>query len=371
MESYEFSSPTKVYFGNGIVKKALHKEKDIIGERTLIVTTGGSLIRSGYLEELKNYIESELYVYVDITPDPDVEEIREAIAIGKQNNITSVIGFGGGSAIDAAKATAVGVVSDVDIEEYLLEGIEPPSDTLPIIAIPTTAGTGAELTKGAIVSSRLNNIKSGIRGERITPSIAIIDPTYTFSVPLNITMETGFDVFAHAAESYCSVNANEYSRMLSEKAIAIVGESLPELFKDIDNHVAREKMSYASHIIGYNVRNVGNCLPHRMQYPLGVETHTSHGAGLIALYPAWIKYESVVNEKHVQKILDLLGCIKDEDPSVRIRDWLVKLEIDRNITELGNTLTAEELNKMVSGNLANDRLYDKEDIVRIIYEESM
>ena len=371
MEPYEFSSPTKVYFGNGIVKKALHKEKDIIGERTLIVTTGGSLIRLGYLEKLIRYINSELYVYDKIRPNPDVEEIREAIDVGKKNHVTSVIGFGGGSAIDAAKATAVGIVSDIDIEAYLINGIEPPKETLPIIAIPTTSGTGAELTKGAIISSRAKNIKTGIRGERITPSVAVIDPTYTYSIPLNVTMETGFDVFAHAAESYCSLKANPYSEMISEKAISIVGDALPKLAEDQDNHEARDRMSFASHIIGYNVKNIGNCLPHRMQYPLGVETHTSHGAGLIALYPAWVKYEATINEERVGKMLDILGCITDVDPKERILEWLEKLGIYRTISELGSTPDTQILAGMVTGNLSNDRLYDKHDIVRILYDESM
>ena len=305
-----------------------------------------------------------------VTANPDVAEIRGAIKIGKENHVDSVIGFGGGSAIDAAKAAAIGIVSDIDIEEYLIKGLTPPVDTLPIIAVPTTAGTGAELSKGAIISSREKKIKSGIRGEKVAPTVAIVDPTYTFKLPLTVTMETGFDVFAHAAESYCAVKADPFSEMLSEKSIKIVGEALPRLAKNLDDHEAREMMSFASHIMGYNVKNIGNCLPHRLQYPIGVVTETSHGAGLIALYPTWIKYEGTVNPTRIKQVLDWLGC-EEGRPEDRIRKWLDRMNLVRTITDLGNEMSAEKLADMVSGNLKNDRLADIDNIIVTLYKESM
>nr|MCR5102673.1 iron-containing alcohol dehydrogenase [Butyrivibrio sp.] len=275
------------------------------------------------------------------------------------------------SAIDAAKAVAVGIVSEIDIEDFLIQGIEPPNETLPIIAIPTTSGTGAELTKGAIISSREMKVKSGIRGEHVVPKVAIVDPIYTYSLPLNVTMESGFDVFTHAAESYCAIKANPFSEMLSEKAIKIVGTALPRLKNNLEDIEAREMMSFASHIMGFNVKNVGNCLPHRLQYPIGVETETSHGVGLISLYPAWMKYEQEVASEKINNILEWLGCDTSLDAGVSIRKWMDKLGIYKNITELGNTLSADELAEMVSGNLSNDRLSDRDNIISTIYRESM
>lgn len=371
MKPYYFSINTKTYFGNKCVREAVKAETGLIGKRTLLITTGGALKRLGYVSELCSWIDADVIIYDKVTADPDIVEIREAVKIGKEKGISSVIGFGGGSAIDAAKAAAVGIVSEDDVEDYLIKGLEPPKDTLPIIAIPTTSGTGAELSKGAIISSRAKMIKSGIRGEKVAPAIAIVDPTYTFSLPMKVTMESGFDVFTHAAESYCAVKANPYSEMLSEKAIKIVGKALPRLNKNLNDTEAREMMSFASHIMGYNVRNVGNCLPHRLQYPIGVVTKTSHGAGLIALYPAWMKHEQKVNSDRVNQILDWLGCEKAEKAEVRIKKWLVDLKISRTITDLGNTLNADELAEMVTGNLKNDKLAEEIDIVKKLYQESM
>lgn len=367
---YELSMTTRSYFGNRCVESALKKEKDVIGSKTLLVSTGRSLKRLGYFDELVSWIDAEVYIYDRITADPDVAEIREAVKLGKEHNVSSVIGFGGGSAIDAAKAAAVGIVSDIDIEQFLLKGLTPPDNTLPIIAIPTTAGTGAELSKGAILSSRGKRVKAGIRSDKVVPAAAMIDPVYTFSLPMNVTMEAGFDAFAHAAESYCSVNANLFSEMLSEKVIRFVGEALPRLYKDLQDEEAREMMSFASHIIGFNVKNIGNCLPHRLQYPLGVETGTSHGAGLIALYPAWMKYEHMVNPDRIDRILDWLGC-SGGSAEERIRAWLRNMRIDRTITDLGNIRRAEEIAELVEGNLNNDRLAEKEDIIVKLYQESM
>ena len=370
MRSYQLSMTTRTYFGNKCVEEAVNKEKNIIGSKTLLITTGSVLKNLGFVDELVSWLDSEVFYYDKITANPDVAEIREAIKLGRENHVDSVIGFGGGSAIDAAKAAAVGIVSDIDIEEYLIKGLTPPDDTLPIIAIPTTSGTGAELSKGAIISSREKRIKSGIRGEKVTPTVAIVDPTYTFKLPLAVTMETGFDVFAHAAESYCAVKADPFSEMLSEKSIKIVGEALPRLAKNLDDIEAREMMSFASHIMGYNLKNIGNCLPHRLQYPIGVETETSHGAGLIALYPAWIKHESTVNPMRVKQILDWLGC-EEGQPEDRIRKWLKGMNISRSIIDLGKVPSAEKLADMVSGNLKNDKLADEDDIIVTLYKESM
>ncbi len=370
MKSYQLSMNTRTYFGNKCVEEAVKKEKKIIGSKTLLITTGTALKELGFVDELVSWLKSEVFYYDKVTANPDVDEIRNAIKIGKENHVNSVIGFGGGSAIDAAKAAAVGIVSDIDIEQYLIQELILPVDTLPIIAIPTTAGTGAELSKGAIISSREKKKKSGIRGENVAPTVAIVDPTYTFKLPLTVTMETGFDVFAHAAESYCAVKADMFSEMLSEKSIKIVGEALPRLAKNLDDHEAREMMSFASHIMGYNVKNIGNCLPHRLQYPIGVVTETSHGAGLIALYPAWMKYESTVNPMRIKRILDWLGC-EEGRPEDRIRKWLNGMNIARNITDLGRVPSAEELADMVSGNLKNDKLADEDNIIVTLYKESM
>lgn len=371
MKSYNLEMNTRTYFGNRCVQEALKKEEKIIGERTLLITTGGILKRFGFVDALCSWLDAEVIYYEKVTANPDVAEIREAIRQGKEHKVSSVIGFGGGSAMDAAKAAAVGIVSDIDIEDFLIKSLPLPDNTLPIIAIPTTAGTGAELSKGAIISSREKKIKSGIRGEKVAPSVAIVDPTYTFSLPFNVTMEAGFDVFTHAAESYCAVKADPFSEMLSEKAIKIVGEALPRLANDPKDTDTREMMSFASHIMGYNIKNIGNCLPHRLQYPIGVATETSHGAGLIALYPAWMKYEEQVNPERVARILDWLGAYDGSNAGDKIRNWLESLDISRSIADLGNTLCAEELAEMVSGNLRNDKLADIDGIVVKLYQESM
>ena len=295
MQNIKLNIPTKIYFGEGIVENTLESEKAILGNDVLIITTGGSLARLGHIdklsEKLKGILPGEVSIYDKISQNPDISEVAEAVAVGKEKKVTSVIGFGGGSAMDAAKATAVGIGSDIPVEKFLYESIEPGPETLPIIAIPTTAGTGSELSKGAIISSREKGIKTGIRGMAVLPKLAIVDPVYTWSVPLNVTMETGFDVFAHAAESFCSANANMFSEMLSETAIKTAGDSLRRLKADLDDHEARGRISYASMIMGLNLLNIGNCLPHRMQYPVGSATGTSHAAGLIALYPSWIGNE--------------------------------------------------------------------------------
>lgn len=380
MKDFEFALSTKIYFGTSIIEETIQKERKHFAGRVLIVTSGKSLIKYGYLPKLISMIENlpdteKVIVYDKITQNPKLAEVQEAIALGKKEHVQTVIGFGGGSSIDAAKATAIGIVSDKDIETYLLHGIKPQRDVLPVIAVPTTAGTGSELSKGAIISSPVHHIKAGIRSEKLLPSIAIVDAAYTWTVPERITIETGFDVLAHAIESYMAVNANALSEMLSEKAIHIVCKNLPLLINDPKNHMAREQMSFASMIMGINLANVGTCLPHRMQYSIGACTEISHAAGIIALYPAWIQHEFEVNPKRVNQILQWLKYPPVSE-AIQVKQILKKILIDwkvpYSLSKYGITQSMiSKLADQVTGNLANDRLSNRENIINIIFKESI
>lgn len=192
--SFNISLKTKIHFGTNIVEKALNDEAQNIIGNVLIVTTGRTLVKKGYVDSLYNILKTnnrvnQVLVYDKVSGNPKISEVEEAISIGRESDVNIVIGFGGGSSIDAAKAVAVGIGAKNPIENYLFNGMIPGKETLPIIAIPTTAGTGSELSKGAIITSGEKKIKTGIRGENIIPKIAIVDAAYTLTVPDKISME--------------------------------------------------------------------------------------------------------------------------------------------------------------------------------------
>lgn len=380
MEEATFELSTKIYYGTNIIEKALKREEHMLSGRILVVTSGRSLEIHGYLPRLVKILEGlpeteKIVVYNKVSANPRLEEVQEAVALGKKEKVQKVIGFGGGSALDAAKAAAVGIASEESIEAYLMDGKEPTEDTLPIIAIPTTAGTGSELSKGAIISSSFYHVKAGIRGKNLLPRIAVVDAAYTWTVPKKITLETGFDVLAHAIESYMSVKANSFSEMFSERAIKTVCENIILLYNNLNNHKAREKMSFASMIMGMNLANVGTCLPHRMQYAIGACTESSHAYGLIALYPSWIQHEFEVNPKRLGQVLQWMGFPEIRTP-IQARyafdRFLRDLDVLGSLSEIGiEEDMVDMLSEKVTGNLANDRLSKKNDIVKIIFRESI
>lgn len=380
MTNFTLQLSTKVYFGTHIVREALKQENAWLPGKVLIVTTGRSLVKYGYLDELQLILgdivgKENVVLYDEVSQNPRLEEVKRAVMIGRRHGVKTVIGFGGGSSLDAAKAAAVGITAKEDLEEYLLTQKEPSEDTLPIIAIPTTAGTGSELSKAAIISSTQHHIKSGIRGKHVLPCVAIVDTAYTWTVPKKTTIETGFDVLAHAIESYVAKKSNLFSEMLSEKAIRLVGENMMLLSQNPEDHDAREKMCYASMIMGINLANVGTCLPHRMQYAVGAATDTSHAAGLIALYPSWMKHEYRVNEEKIRRVMTLLRIKESETPE-QVRSsftkFLEQTGAKRSLMELGVEVDGlKELTEQVTGNLSNDRLAASPGIVEQIFRESM
>lgn len=377
MEPYQITIPTKIYFGRNIWEKALKEQKTILRGNVMIVTTGRSLRRLGYVEELYQQIHmcddtGEVMVYDNISANPRLCEIQSGIQLARQTQTDVIVGFGGGSAIDAAKAIAAGAKEGEEIEALFYQGKEPGKDTLPILAIPTTAGTGSELSKAAIIMDEVHRVKTGIRGKALYPVIAIVDSSFTESVPLQTTMETGFDVLAHAVESYVSTAASPYTRMQSETAVRIVGEYLPRLLDNLSDVEAREKMSFASMIMGINLGNASTCLPHRLQYPVGAHTDTSHGAGLAALFTAWVRCEYKYAAQEFGRLLKLLTGtdVRGEDEGVKTINLFIRsIGLEASLQEMG--ISREQLPSMekeVSGNIGNDPASQEEGIIRKLYE---
>lgn len=369
MSLYQLNIPTKVYFGRDIWRESLKAQKEMLKGTILLVTTGRSLARLGYVGQMKQQIlentnAENVVIFDNISANPRLSEVKTGILSGRREKAKAVVGFGGGSAMDAAKAIAAGIREKEEIETFFYRGREP-GKVLPLVAIPTTAGTGSELSKAAIITDESRKIKKGIRGAALYPKVAIVDSVFTESVPYNITMETGFDVLAHGMESYVSKAASLYTEMQSEQALRIVGTCLPVLAENLQYREAREKMSFASMIMGINLGNASTCLPHRMQYPLGAHTDTSHGAGLAALFTAWIAYEYSYIPKKIEKALELLTGEKVQGEAAcaeHMSRFIKKLGLPTSLSELGVDkpllkIMAEE----VEGNLKNDPSVQGED----------
>ncbi len=363
MKPYHLQIPTKICFGRNIWEEALKEQEDLLQGNVMIVTTGRSLKRLGYLDALQAGLKSvrcvkHVSLFDCISANPRLSEIREGIRVGRENRIDVVVGFGGGSAMDAAKAVAAGIPAADDIDAYFYQGREPGPETRTIIAMPTTAGSGSELSRAAILTDDERKIKSGIRGNALFPSVAIVDCMFTESVPLQATMETGFDVAAHAVESYICIGASPYTRIQSEYAVRIVGKCLPALRDNLQDLQAREYMSLASMLMGINLGNAGTCLPHRLQYPLGAHTDTCHGAGLAALFPAWIKEEYSYEPERVERITGLLTreAVHGSDACGEVIGRFIRnLGLPVSLSQLG--VDREQLPVMaseVSGNIGND-----------------
>ena len=377
---FTWEIPTRIHFGTEICAEALAKEKETLNCRNaLLVYTGHTLRDNGSLDKLKSLLEqngcNRVMLYCGHGANPKVSEAEEAGRLITENNIDLIIGFGGGSAIDLAKGAAVAAASHTRLSDYLVKGLPAPEKVLPIIAVPTTAGTGSELSKGAILSDEQLKIKGGIRGRSLTPKVAIVDASFTHSMPKKLTMETGFDALAHAMESYLSKKANLHSENLSLQAIRLIGENLTKLHANLDDHEAREKMSYASTLMGMNLYNVGNCLPHRMQYPIGAVTGTSHAAGLAALYTAWIREEYSAGPDRVADIFQALvnrSPRNAEEVEEMMGNFLTELEVYRCLAELGiEEKQVPDLVERIRGDISTDPISSETGICERLYRESL
>jgi alcohol dehydrogenase class IV len=233
MFSFEHNCPTKVVFGYGkldsiaIYIPSGHK-------KTLVVSSKSAALKSGALQKIKNALaplKIEYHYLNTVSPNPKLTEIDNISLYCIDNKIDTLIAVGGGSVIDAAKAVSLCASASLSVQDILKADLSQLSPLF-LIAVPTTAGTGSEVSKGAIITDTENAWKGGIRGDNVFPKVALLDPQLTESMPKSLTLETGFDVVTHAFESLISKAATPITSMYSKAAIELVIPALIAVAED-------------------------------------------------------------------------------------------------------------------------------------------
>jgi alcohol dehydrogenase class IV len=341
-----------------------------IGDEVLVLASN-TILKNFKLQlifdELAN--ESNLYVYNHIRPDAPFEDLDRVIEELKNKSINTIIAIGGGSIIDAAKALSVSF-EDVDYKDLFYKKAEMPKDKIQVLAIPTTAGTGAELSFGAIIYDDKNVVKGGLRGEIIQPNNVLIDANLHNACPFKLKAEVGFDCLTHAVETYISKNSNPLVRNQSVSCIANVFKYLIPACKENDIR-AMEKIAISSALMGINLAYSSTCLPHRIQYIIGPLTKTSHAQGLIALYKGWLNHLQKINLLELNNLASDVGMTTIEFLD-QIQNLKKELNIDYSITDLGvKKDQIEEISKRVTGNVSADPSYKDENTITYILTKSL
>jgi len=305
-----FKVPEKIYFEAGSIQY-LEKMPDIT--KALIVTDEG-MVKLGYVDKIlyhlrkrNKYVHSE--IFSEVEPDPSFETIKKGVEVMNAFKPDVIIALGGGSPIDAAKGMWLFYEQpDCDVEGLKLKFMDIRKRTYKypklgqkakMVAIPTTSGTGSEVTSFAVITDKENNKKYPLADYELTPNVAIIDPDLVMSLPKSITADTGIDVLTHSIEAYVSNMASDYTDGLAEKATQLVFKHLEKAYNDGSNKLAREKMHNASTLAGMAFTNAFLGINHSMAHKLGGEFHLPHGRINAILLPYVIKYNSSKPTKFV------------------------------------------------------------------------
>lgn len=293
MDIFSFYMPTRIFFGQGAVKKLARAQ--LPAGKGLIITGGTSTTRLGYVGKVSDALAEgghETIVYNKVQPNPTIESVRECAALCRSEGCSFVVGLGGGSSIDTAKAVSIMATNDGDWWDYIHggsgKGQRIKNDGLPLVAVTTTAGTGTEADPWTVISNGEEKIGGG--GDKTFPAISIVDPDFMMTVPPHLTAYQGFDALFHACEGMLANISSPMSEMFSLRAIELIGQALPTAVQDGGDKDARASVALANTLAGF-VETLSSCTSeHAIEHALSAfHPNLPHGAGLIMISQAYWK----------------------------------------------------------------------------------
>lgn len=348
MAIWSFLSAGSLYFGRGARSRLPAILKSMQVSRVMIISDD-VLSRIGLIERVTTELPGfQIDCFTKITPEPPEESILEAVAAARQFRPDAVLGLGGGSNMDAAKLVALCLRHGGDPSDYTGD-CRVPGPVVPLICLPTTAGTGSEVSPAAVFTDSANHIKVSCLSPFLRPIAAIVDPELMDGCPRQVTADSGIDALTHAIEAYTAVDHDEFvarppggdsvyqgknplADAMAEQCIRLVARFLSRAVNDGNDPEARDGMALAATLGGLAFSNAGVALVHAMEYPVGGAVHISHGAGNGLLLPFVMRYNQSVRHDAFARIAEFMGVSDAIEAVERLR---VKIGIPTRLRDIG------------------------------------
>lgn len=348
--------PTKVIIGRGAIEQ-LETVVPQYGKKALLLTTGEDLKKVGTLDRALGYLhKAQIEVIVDnaIEPNPKTYNIDTAVKVMLAEKCDVIIGLGGGSSMDAAKAVAIVAKNGGSICDYILDGKrahEKITETFPTICVTTTAGTGSEVTNIAVITDPVTKEKPGFGHYCMYPNVSIVDPELTLTLPIGVTAGTGVDVFYHAMESYLANSSTLFTDMCAIEAMHLVKDNLHKVYKDAKDLEARTKMAWANTLAGLCITSASTVGIHAIGHCVSGITDVSHAWGLCTVAKAYLDFTYDANIERYAVVARILGApssLNDDEAARQCGDYFLsflnEFNMPTSLSEVG--LGEADINKM-------------------------
>lgn len=375
MVDFKIDNPTVVYFGKDVINK-LGKVVSTYGKKVLFVYGKGSIKSNGIydavMDQLKN-IQADVTEFGGIKPNPIVEDVNDAVELGREKDVDVIVAVGGGSVIDSAKIISITIPLDTSAWRVMIKMVKP-DKAIPVISVLTLAATGTEMNQFAVLQSDQAKKKLGIGYKQMYPKHSFLNPEFTYTVPKNYTAYGIVDLIAHAMENYFGKGEATLSDRFVFAVIKEAVEYGPALLNNLHDYGLREKIMYASTnaLNGLTMygRETGEWGVHDMGHVISVLFDTPHGATLSIVYPAWLKHHQ---NKILDRISELGKAVFDVDSSeetiVKFEDFFRSIESPVRLQEAGiKENDRDELETTMVRNKVNGMHHklEKEDVEKII-----
>ena len=384
-QTINFRTPSIIFGMNTFEQVGVEAKK--LGAGRALLVTGPNVQKTGLADKAVSLlkaesIEVELNIQGRNTPEPSAYIPEEVALVAREMKADVIIGMGGGSVLDVAKMASALLTNPLRVRDYF--GKEKvPNRGKPTIMIPTTAGTGAEVTKHAIFLDEETSVKKAVASMALLPNTAIVDPLLTISCPPVVTANAGIDAFIHAAEPFVSKGANPLTDSIALRSMSLIAESLGPAFADGENLDARYNMALGSLMSALVLNNSGTSLVHALAYPIGGEYHVPHGPSLTCLMLACFDYIMVAAPERFALMAEAMGentaGLTTREASelslVAVKNFLKKLNLPASLTDLNITDRSRVDQWAIAGH-AEQRLLSNAirklsvDDVKIIYQNS-
>jgi alcohol dehydrogenase len=383
-QAFTVTQPTRIRFGLNTVNDLAALVRELGGSRVFLVIDPG-VVAAGLLEPVSASLAADkipFTVYDQVDPEPGLKLADNGAKLARKGKCDCVVGVGGGSAMDIAKAVSILLTNGGKAEDYIGLG-KIAKNGVPKIMIPTTAGTGAEVTFTAVFINEKTGSKAGMNGDPLYPDAAILDPALTLSIPPHVTATTGIDALTHALEAYVSTQAHTISDMYALEAIDLIASNLGKAYANGGNIEARSAMLLGSLLAGKALATAGVGLVHAMAYPLGGMHKIPHGLANAVLLPYVMAYNLIGAPERFSTLAEMFGVdvsgmtLREAAEAAVEAVWRLNddVGIPKNLQELG--IPREDIPEMakialtVARPVANNPRRPSREEVEAIYEEAM